>query len=116
MICDSHGYYLRAVLGSNLRMILLSIDMHSHWAVEQIQSACNPWHRLLDEVHMPQGSDGCIGCLQRPVRDEAAYKARAGAALSVREKLLEVVKKLTTEVEATIARCELRTFRRFGTM
>ena len=39
------------------------------------------------------------------MRDEAAFKARAGAALSVREKLLEVVKKLTTEVEATIARC-----------
>jgi hypothetical protein len=38
------------------------------------------------------------------VRDEAAFKARAAAALGVREKLLEVVKKLRVEVEATIAR------------
>ena len=42
--------------------------------------------------------------VQRPVRDEAAFTARANAALSVREKLLDVIKKLTTEVEATIAR------------
>ena len=41
---------------------------------------------------------------QRPVRDEAAFKARARAAASVREKLLEVLKKLRKEVEATIAR------------
>ncbi len=46
------------------------------------------------------------------MRDEAAFKARAGAALSVREKLLEVVKQLTTEVEATIARCEAAHFSR----
>ena len=38
------------------------------------------------------------------MRDEAAFKARAAAALAVREKLLEVVKKLRVEVEATIAR------------
>ena len=38
------------------------------------------------------------------MRDEAAFKARAGAALGVREKLLEVVKKLRVEVDATIAR------------
>ena len=59
------------------------------------------WHCLLGQLSIAEASSLAV---QRPVRDEAAFKARTRAASSVREKLLDVVKKLRTEVEATIAR------------